>query len=203
MHDVRHMPDLNANLLSVSKLISKGLKMHFNSLGCVPRASNGEMLAVATLESNLYQLDTKVMHGVETTSLAHLEANSHPLELWYKKLGHLNANSMKLLQTMVSGMDVQAMPNDVHSFACKGCVQGKQARQPFPKEGGTRAKKILELEYSDVCGPMKMPSIGGARYFLHLLTIVCTIFGCTCSNPRARKINLQTNQPLPAPTKTY
>ena len=62
MHDVLHVPDLHSNLLSVSKLISKGLKVHFNSLGCVMRASNGEMLAVASLESNLYQLDTKVMN---------------------------------------------------------------------------------------------------------------------------------------------
>ena len=29
-----------------------------------------------------------------------------------------------------------------------------------------RATKILELVHSDVCGPMKTPSIGGARYFL-------------------------------------
>jgi hypothetical protein len=53
MHDVLHVPDMHANLLSVSKLISRGLKVHFNSLGCVVRANNGEMLAVASLESNL------------------------------------------------------------------------------------------------------------------------------------------------------
>src|SRR5450631_1639278 len=84
MHDVLHVPDLHSNLLSVSKLISRGLKVHFNSLGCVVRASNGEMLAVASLESNLYQLDTNVLNGAETSSLAHSEANlanSHPLEL--------------------------------------------------------------------------------------------------------------------------
>ena len=54
MHDMLLVPDLLTNLLSVSKLISKGLKMHFNSLGCVVRASNGEMLVVTSLESNLY-----------------------------------------------------------------------------------------------------------------------------------------------------
>ena len=166
MHDVLHVPDLHANLLSVSKLISRGLKVHFNSLGCVLKASNGEMLGVASLESNLYQLDTNVMNGAETSSLAHSEATSHPLELWHKTLGHLNANSVKTLQTMVSGMDVQVVPNDVHSFVCKRCVQGKQARRPFFTEGGTCAIKILELVHSDVCGPMKTPSIGGTRYFI-------------------------------------
>jgi hypothetical protein len=61
---------------------------------------------------------------------------------------------------------VQTVPKDVHSFTCEGCVQGKQARRPFPTDGGTRATKILELVHSNVCGPMKTPSIEGARYFL-------------------------------------
>jgi hypothetical protein len=53
MHDVLHMYVLHSNLLSVSKFISRGLKVHFNSLGCVVKASNGKMLAAASLESNL------------------------------------------------------------------------------------------------------------------------------------------------------
>ena len=116
MHDVLHVPKMHSNLLLVSKLISRGLKVHFNSLGCVVRTSNGEMLAVASLESNLYQLDTNVMNGAETSSLARSDENSHSLELWHKRLGHLNANSVKMLQNMVSGMDVGAAQGDAHSF---------------------------------------------------------------------------------------
>ena len=115
------------------------------------RTRNGEMLAVTSLEFNLYQLDINVMNGAETSSLAHSEANSHPLELWHKRLGHFNANSVKSLQTMVSDMDVQAVPNDMHSFAYGGCVYDKQARLLFPTEGGTRTNKILEFVHFDVC----------------------------------------------------
>ena len=57
MHDVLYVPKMHSNLLSVSKLISRGLKVHFNSLGCVVRASNGEMLAIASLESNLLEME--------------------------------------------------------------------------------------------------------------------------------------------------
>ena len=35
MHDLFYMPNLHLNLLSVSKLISKGLKVHFNLLECM------------------------------------------------------------------------------------------------------------------------------------------------------------------------
>ena len=70
MHNVLHVSNLHSNLHLVSKLISKGLNVYFNFLGCVVRTSNGEMLVVASLESNLYQLDTNVMSGAETNSLA-------------------------------------------------------------------------------------------------------------------------------------
>ena len=89
MHDVLYVLKMHSNLLSVSKLILKGLKVHFNLLGCVVRASNGEILGVALLESNLYKLDMNVMNAVETSSLACSDENSHSLELWHKRLGHI------------------------------------------------------------------------------------------------------------------
>ena len=45
IHDVFYVPKLHANLLSMSKLASKGLKVHFNVMGCVVRAQSGEILA--------------------------------------------------------------------------------------------------------------------------------------------------------------
>ena len=42
------------NTFSMSKLISKGLNVLFNSLRCVLRANNDEILVVASLKSNLY-----------------------------------------------------------------------------------------------------------------------------------------------------
>ena len=50
--------------------------MHFNSLGCVVRANNGEMLAIGSMEFNLYQLDVNLMKGAKMSSLAHFDGNS-------------------------------------------------------------------------------------------------------------------------------
>ena len=131
MHDLFHVPDLHSNLLSVRKFISRGLKVHFNSLGCIMRASNKEVLVVA---SNSYHLNTNVMNEAETSSLAYLEANLHLVEQWNKRLGHVNAINVKSLQTMMSGIDVQVVPNNVHLFVCGGCFQGKQTRRQFHTE---------------------------------------------------------------------
>ena len=63
-------------------------------------------------------------------------------------------------------MDMGVVHNKIHSFACKKCVEDKQVRRSFLTDSGTCVKKILELVYSNVCKPMIMMSIGGARYFL-------------------------------------
>ena len=37
--------------------------------------------------------------------------------------------------------------------------------------GEIRSTEKLQLVHSDLCGPMSTDSIGGKKYFLHLLTI--------------------------------
>ena len=73
---------------------------------------------------------------------------------------------------MVSMMDLKAAQKDLHSFACKGCVDGKQTRRPIPTDRGTRAMKILELVHSNICGPIKTISIGDARNFFSFNVVV-------------------------------
>ena len=58
--------------------------MHFNLLECMVRTNHGEMLVLASLESNLYQLDTNMMNEAKMSYLAHSEANSHSLEFGTK-----------------------------------------------------------------------------------------------------------------------
>ena len=166
VYDVLHVPKLHTNLLSVSKLVSRGLKVHFDNMRCVVKAQDGKVLVMTSMEANLYQVELKNVNGAEVRSLALTSANGDALELWHKRLGHLNAKSVKALENMVSGMNLGKTTSNVLPLACEGCVEGKQARQPFPTDGGTRASKILELVHSDVCGPMKTLSMGGARYFL-------------------------------------
>lgn len=103
MHDLFHVPDLHSNLLSVRKFISRGLKVHFNLLGCVVRASNGKVLGLASLKFNLYQLDINMMNGSQINYLVHSNASSYPLEILRKWLGHLNNNIVKMIQSMVGG----------------------------------------------------------------------------------------------------
>ncbi|KAL0347031.1 UNVERIFIED_CONTAM: Retrovirus-related Pol polyprotein from transposon TNT 1-94 [Sesamum calycinum] len=50
--------------------------------------------------------------------------------------------------------------------ACEACLQGKQHKKSFPSGTSWRAKAVLELIHTDVCGPMRTPSNEQNRYFI-------------------------------------
>ncbi|GBP03112.1 Retrovirus-related Pol polyprotein from transposon TNT 1-94 [Eumeta japonica] len=67
-----------------------------------------------------------------------------------QRLGHLNYNDMKKLKDHTDGV---TMPQN-SELTCVPCINGKQARSPFPCEG-SRANQLLEIIHSDICGPME------------------------------------------------
>jgi transposase InsO family protein len=87
--------------------------------------------------------------------------------IWHYRLGHLNFKDMCNLQQkqMVSGLPEFEIPKEV----CEECVQAKQHRNSFSRDAGSKTKAILEVVYSDVCGPIQVESIGGNRYFVSFI----------------------------------
>ena len=148
IHDGLHMPKLHTNLHSVSKLVAMGLNVHFNTMGCKVRTQKGEVVAMATMEVILYQLDLKVVGGEDASAKALTSTHESAMELWHKRLGHLCVNGIKGLQSMVVGMDLGKGASQI--LATSTCVEDKQA-----SNGGTRANQVSELVHSDVCGLMK------------------------------------------------
>lgn len=163
LKDVLHVPKMKKNLLSVSKLVSHGCKVQFNMNGCFVRTMEGKEVAKGIRDGNLYIINCKRINGVEVAAFAEFPSNEDKVGIWHQRLGHLNAKSMKELQSMVSGLD---LGHSTMNLSCEGCIQGKQHRTPFPSGIATRANQLLELVHSDVCGPMKTPSMSGARYFV-------------------------------------
>ena len=76
--------------------------------------------------------------------------------LWHRRFGHLNFISLKLLfqKNMVYKLPTILEKDDV----CEDCILGKHHCQPFPKEVAWKAKGVLELVHTDVCGPMNTSS---------------------------------------------
>jgi len=83
--------------------------------------------------------------------------------LWHLRFGHLNFQSLENLskRNLVNGLPHIHHPDQL----CETCIFGKNHRIPFVKEPW-RAKFLLELVHTDVCGPMNISSVGGNKYFL-------------------------------------
>ncbi|KAL0321433.1 UNVERIFIED_CONTAM: hypothetical protein Sradi_5404800 [Sesamum radiatum] len=76
--------------------------------------------------------------------------------LWHRRLGHFNFQGLKILhqkKMMTDLPQIQAVEG-----ACEACLQGKQHKRPFHSGTSWRAKAVLELIHTDVCGPMRTPS---------------------------------------------
>ncbi|KAK4382827.1 Retrovirus-related Pol polyprotein from transposon TNT 1-94 [Sesamum angolense] len=84
--------------------------------------------------------------------------------LWHRRLGHFNFQGLKILhqkKMMTYLPQIQAVEG-----ASEACLQGKQHKKPFPSGTSWRAKAVLELIHTDVCGPMRTPSHEQNRYFI-------------------------------------
>lgn len=154
VENVLYVPELATNLISVSQMIKKGCNVIFDKQGCKILNINNDHVATAILVNNMYRLNT---HSIPAYISA---AKDNDFYLWHQRLAHLNFKDMNKLSESTG---IKFKNED--KVICITCQEGKQARNPFSSEG-TRATEKLELVHSDVCGPMEVPSLGGARYFV-------------------------------------
>jgi hypothetical protein len=103
------------------------------------------------------------------------------LLLWHRRLGHLNIQDVLRL-----GKDGRldekvdwgrVAREEMHSFRCIECIQGKGHRLTSPPSN-LRANRPNSAIHVDLWGPARTISIGGHRYFL------------TCYDDYSRKISL-------------
>ncbi|MCO5564735.1 hypothetical protein L7F22_018403 [Adiantum nelumboides] len=142
--DVLYVPGIKKNLLSVSSLAKNGLRVIFEDDRCIVRD-----------RENGYSLIT-----TETKTQAMQDA-----ELWHARFGHVGYGSLMTLQphNMVHDLSLLEMPP---RHVCEGCVLGKMHRFAFSQDGYVRATRKLQFVHSDVCGPMRTPSVGNSLYFV-------------------------------------
>ena len=55
-----------------------------------------------------------------------------------------------------------------HEGICKGCAQGKNMKNPFPRKNN-KAKGALDIVHLDVCGPMSSTSLSGYVYYVSFI----------------------------------
>ena len=86
-------------------------------------------------------------------------------DLWHQRFGHLGILGLRKLQAddMVTHLD---LGKHIELEFCEGWVYGKQHCDALSTKGAIHATKLLELIHSDINGPMRTTSHGGAKYFV-------------------------------------
>ncbi|KAG8485411.1 hypothetical protein CXB51_021801 [Gossypium anomalum] len=160
LSDVRHVLELKRNLISLSTLNSKGYRHTAESR--VLKIFKGSLVVMKGQRktAKLYVLQGSTVTGDPAVASSFL-SDDDITKLWHMRLGHMSENGMAKLSKkgLLDGQGICKL-----NF-CEHCVFRKQKRVRFTR-GIYNTKGTLEYIHSDLWGPSRMPSRGGANYML-------------------------------------
>lgn len=150
LKNVQYSPVLCANLVSVGQLAKRGKRIVFEDDWC-KILDKKQNIGTSSLVNNLYKLNCEIDLP-----------KAFSATLWHRRLGHICNDSLNNTKNAVNGINFSDNKNKTEK--CITCIKGKQTRQ-IAREAGTRAKKLLQLIHSNVCGPIPN-SDSGYKYFV-------------------------------------
>ena len=161
LSDVRHVPALKKNLISLGTLDAN--RSVIQAEDGAMKVKEGAMVILRGIKSpnNLYKLKRKTVTSGATVST---EAEGDELSLWHMRLNHMSQRGMEELHR-------RKLLKGIHGCKlkfCKYCVTGKQTRVRSDT-AEHKSKGILNYIYSDVRGPSEVCSLGGFKYFVTFL----------------------------------
>ncbi|KAB0793564.1 hypothetical protein PPYR_13184 [Photinus pyralis] len=158
LNHVLYVPQFKINLFSVGKVLDNGYTIRTKKDKSEIIDKHGSIRAVALRHSKFFKMFFRI-NAQSNTSICNAVGS---LNDWHSKLVHVNFDLVKrtLKQHNI------AYEGNVNPF-CKDCLMGKQHKLSFNKSESS-AVEIGQLVHGDLCGPLEIESIGGAKYFLLL-----------------------------------
>lgn len=148
LNNVKYVPKLKCNLISVTKLQQQNLDVNFGSKTTIKCRKSGKSIINCHLKNGVHQIYEALT--VQATICVHK---------WHRILAHRNLSDIRKL-------DFEIEPCKCSDF-CESCAIGKLKRTPFPKQSLSQSK-THEVITSDVWGPNPISSRGGYNYFITL-----------------------------------
>ena len=162
LNEVRHVPSMTKNLISLSLLDSKGF--NFKGEGGTLHVCKGSNVVLKGVKTGtLYLLQGSTLSGLAVVASSEVHEDNMT-KLWHMRLGHMSERGMQVLSKgdLLCGHKVKDL-----GF-CEHCVFGKLHRTKFPK-AVHRTKGTLDYIHSDCWGPSRVEAIGGYRYFVSFI----------------------------------
>ncbi|WVZ20353.1 hypothetical protein V8G54_007675 [Vigna mungo] len=117
LKEVRHVPEMRLNLISVGKLDDAGMNNQFSD-GRWKLCRGSMIVARGKKEGSLYCMQGKIYKG--ETNVAQEESK----ELWHKRLGHMSEKGLEIL-AKDHLQSIKGQPLEL----CEDCLAGGETRQ--------------------------------------------------------------------------
>lgn len=173
VYDVIYVPKLRSNLLSVMKLMERGLKVNFAEYEVKICKENGQIIATGERIDNHFVTHMIPIIENNCNSVYNNEVGDTDDEfsrdlthVWHRRLGHVND---KYIQRLTREKLAYGINNDIKDTNCKACKTCKITRKTHKSVVHDQSKRILDLLHLDICGPMPVESVGGSRYILLII----------------------------------
>ena len=101
-------------------------------------------------------VDSAMLHGT---------SDIQTLDTWHKRLGHLNQDSIRRLQTMSTGVEIGDPRSQSVNQRCRACLQGAQHKH-ISRIPRLPVTKLLEIVHLDIKGPCDS-DVRGFRYWVN------------------------------------
>ncbi|GJX74265.1 retrotransposon protein, putative, ty1-copia subclass [Tanacetum coccineum] len=164
LNNCHYAPYITRGVISVSHLYEDGfINRIVNNTIQVSR--NNMVYFSAIPRDGIFEIDLSNSYANEsfvyTVSNKRAKLDLDSALLWHYHLGHISKKCIKKLQHdgLLNSTDLRAFEK------CVPCMSGKMARKPYTHQV-ERAKDLLGLIHTDVCGLFKIMSRQGVSYFV-------------------------------------
>ncbi|UYV83708.1 hypothetical protein LAZ67_23002187 [Cordylochernes scorpioides] len=168
LHNVLHVPHLKGNLMSIPSVVRRGNSVLLNSEGAYIYSSDDKLIGTGNFDGNMYTLN--LSRSSEATHVPNehcLISKDNSRTAWHRRLGHPSNNKLDLIlkNNLLKGL------NSINGTLdqCDACSLGKMTKVPYVHTDGNQESYPFEAIYVDLCGPMRINSLGGSKYFLTIV----------------------------------
>ena len=194
LNNVLYVPGFKVNLISVSKLTDKGCIISYSEHNAVVK-KNGKVVFVVPRTDRLYSIQIEDAHSTQHvredthTLTTQQQQDTHTLttqqqqaiQRLHEQYGHISYTKLYdiISNDSVDGVSdvIKRMSNLRRSMilmqntVCDACMKGKMHRLPMTGTIEHRTQEPLDHWASDLMGPMRVDSLGGAKYILIIIDV--------------------------------
>ena len=159
--DIRHVPDLRKNLISLGTLDGNGFNYKYANGIMKVRKGVWTVMKGHKLAGNIYKLmDTTIVGGAVT-----IEPKLDSTTLWHMRLRHMGeCGMMKLHKRKLIMKGIKTCKLEFFKYY----VFRKQKKVQF-KTATHKTERILDYVHTHVWGLVQIASLGGSVYFVSFI----------------------------------